>query len=76
MDAIRFHGFRQGVALVLSIETLQIAAQPYPYDEGGSTKGYLFAPHIGLFCSIGAMAVIWFSSIVMLSRNRAIAIGV
>jgi hypothetical protein len=50
------------IALIGSIETLQLAVQPYLYDEGGSTKGFLFAPHIGFFCWICSMAVIWFSS--------------
>ena len=58
------------VALVLSIETLQLAVQPYLYDEGGATKGFLFAPHAGFLCWIGSMAVIWFSSTEMLSRDR------
>jgi hypothetical protein len=59
------------VALVLSIETLQLAFQPYLYDEGGSTKGFLVAPHIGFLCWVGSMAVIWFSSTQMLSRRRS-----
>ncbi len=58
------------VALVLSIETLQLLVQPYLYDEGGATKGFLFAPHIGFFCWIGSMAVIWLSSTVMVNRNK------
>lgn len=51
-----------GVAMVLSVETLQLAVQPYLYDESGTTKGFLVAPHIGFFCWIGSMAVIRFSS--------------
>lgn len=59
-----------GVSLVFSIETLQLAIQPYVYDEGAAVKGFLFAPHIGFFCWIGSMAVIWFGSAVRLSRNK------
>jgi len=39
-----------GVALFLSIETLQLAIQPYLYDEGGVIRGFPFAPHVGFFC--------------------------
>ena len=60
-----------GVALVISIETLQLAVQPYLYDEGGAVKGFLFAPHTGFFCWIGSMAVIWFGSTVRMSRNKS-----
>ncbi len=56
------------VALVLSIETLQLAVQPYLYDEGGAVKGFLAAPHIGFFCWIGSMAVIRIGSTAMLNR--------
>jgi hypothetical protein len=38
-------------AMLLSIETLQLAFHPYIYDEGASVKGFLTAPHIG--CSFG-----------------------
>jgi hypothetical protein len=50
------------LALVISAETLQLTVQPYLYDEGGSTEGFLVAPHIGFFCWIASMAVIWVES--------------
>ena len=49
-------------AMILSIETLQLAFQPYIYDEGASVKGFLAWPHIGFLCWIASMAVIYFQS--------------
>lgn len=47
----RFGAARAGavVALVISIETLQLLVQPYLFDEAGVKEGYLVAPHIGFF---------------------------
>lgn len=50
------------VALAISIETLQLLVQPYLWDEGGTTQGYLTAPHIGFICWIGSMLIIAFAS--------------
>jgi hypothetical protein len=54
------------IALILSLETLQLFVQPYWFDEAASREGYLAAPHIGFFCWVGSMFVILFAS------NRAL----
>jgi hypothetical protein len=59
-----------GLALILSVETMQLAIQPYLYDEGAATKGFLVAPHVGFVCWIGSMAVIWFSSTARLRQEN------
>jgi hypothetical protein len=43
------------LALAISVETLQLIVQPYLWDEGATTEGYLSAPHIGFLCWIGSM---------------------
>jgi hypothetical protein len=59
------------LALIISIETLQLTVQPYLYDEGATTKGFLIAPHIGFFCWIAGIAVIFFGSNNLLKRQHA-----
>ncbi len=58
------------LALVLSMETLQLIVQPYLWDEGATTQGYLAAPHIGFFCWIGSMALIVAASHRLFSPRR------
>ena len=43
------------LALAMSVETLQLIMQPYLWDEGATTQGYLAAPHLGFVCWIGSM---------------------
>jgi hypothetical protein len=56
------------VALVMSLQTLQLLWQPYWFDEAG-TQGYLAGPHVGLFCWVGSMFVILFSSNLAVRRT-------
>jgi hypothetical protein len=60
----RFEASRNSslVALVMSLETLQLVVQPYLMDEGSTRVGYLVAPHIGCVCWIGSMIVIALAS--------------
>ena len=62
---------RSSLALIISIETLQLTVQPYLYNEGGTTQGLLTAPHIGFFCWIASIAAIFFGSNMLLKRQRA-----
>jgi hypothetical protein len=62
------------LALAISIETLQLIVQPYLWDEGATTEGYLSAPHIGFLCWIGSMVLMVVVSQRLLStRQRSVS---
>lgn len=50
------------VALLVSVETLQLYFQPFLWDEGGTNQGYLAAPHIGFFLWIASIVVVYWAS--------------
>ncbi len=54
--------FSAALALLLSLETLQLIFYPCPLDEGGVVKGYLAAPHFGCFLWLASMAAMSFAS--------------
>jgi hypothetical protein len=58
------------LALALSVETLQLIVQPFLWDEGATTQGYLAAPHIGFVCWIGSMLFMAVASQQLLSAER------
>jgi hypothetical protein len=49
-------------ALIVSVETLQLLVQPMLWDEGGTSKGFLAAPHIGFVLWISSMVIVCWSS--------------
>jgi hypothetical protein len=59
-----------GLALALSVETLQLIVQPYLWDEGATRQGYLAAPHIGFICWIGSMLLMALASHRVLAAQR------
>jgi hypothetical protein len=58
------------LALAMSVETLQLIVQPYLWDEGATTQGYLAAPHIGFLCWIGSMVLMALASRYLTSVQR------
>jgi hypothetical protein len=58
------------LALILSVETLQLIAQPYLWDEGATREGYLAAPNIGFLCWIASMVLMAAASQRQLSTRR------
>jgi hypothetical protein len=61
------------VALVISVETLQLVVQPFIWDEGMTREGYLVAPHVGAICWIGSMLFIAFASHRLTASNAQIS---
>jgi hypothetical protein len=46
------------LALLLSLQTLELLVMPFLWDEAGTREGYLMAPHIGCLCWLASMVII------------------
>lgn len=61
-------------AILVSMQTFLLIAQPYWFDEAGVKQGYLKSPEIGFITWIASMACVSLTSLGLHRRNRRTAI--